>query len=337
VKKTSLLATLLLLGSALGAMDASAQPVVVKLATIAPDGSSYATILKELAEKWKTISKGQVELRLYPGSVAGDDTDVVRKMRLGSLNAGLLSSVGVGHIDRSLFALQVPMMYTSYEEVDYVLSKMEAKLEAAIEAKGFIVLNWVDAGWVRFFTKTPALMPDDLKALKLFTWAGDNDAIEIYKTAGFNPVPLPSTEISTALQTGLVTALPTTPQGAVIFQWYNQAKNMTDVKWALLLGATVVSKTTWEKIPAPLRPQLAAAAKEAGAKFRAESRTGGDRDVEAMKKRGLNVVAVDAKAEAAWRAVAEKAYPMIRGKAVPAESFDEAKKHLAEFRAKKKP
>ena len=319
----------------LTAFPAPSQPVVVKMATVVPEGSQYHLILREMAEKWKTVSGGTVELRLYPGSVAGDDVDVVRKMRLGTLNGALLTSVGVAAIDRSVFALQIPMLYRSHEEIDYVLGKMAPKLEAALEAKGFVVLNWVDGGWVRFFTKSPVATPDQLKPLKLFSWAGDAAATEIWKEAGFNPVPLPSTEISTALQTGLVSALPTTPQAAVILQWYTHAKNMTDVKWALLLGATVVTKASWEKVPAASRPALLAAAREAGARLRDETRKAGERDVAAMQKRGLNVVAVDAKAEAAWRAAAEGAYERIRGKIVPAEAFDEALRHLADFRKAK--
>ncbi len=319
----------------LSTFTASSQPVVVKMATIVPEGSQYHLILREMAEKWKAASGGAVELRLYPGSVAGDDVDVVRKMRLGTLNGALLTSVGVGAIDKSVYALEIPMLYRSYEEVDYVLGKMAPKLEAALDTKGFVVLNWVDAGWVHFFTKSPAATPDQLKPQKLFSWAGDAEATEIWKGAGFSPVPLPSTEISTALQTGLVSALPTTPQAAVILQWYTHAKNMTDVKWALLLGATVVTKASWEKVPATARPALLALAKEAGARMRDETRKAGDRDVAAMQKRGLNVVPVDVKAEAAWRATAEGVYDRIRGKIIPAEAFDEARRLLADFRKQK--
>lgn len=317
---------------ALVSSHAPAQLVVVKMATLAPEGSSYHQILKEMAQNWKTASGGRVELRIYPGGVLGDDADVVRKMRLKTLDAGLLTSAGVANVDRSVFALAVPMLYTSYDEIDYVLEKMGPRLSAALESKGFVVLNWADAGWIRFFTKTPAPTPDELKKLKLFTWTGDDDAVEIWKGAGFNPNPLPSTEISTALQTGLVTALPTTPQAAVLLQWYNHAKYMTDVKWNLLLGATLVTKSTWEKIPADVRPKLLAAAQEAGTKLKNETRAGTDRDIEAMKKRGLTVVPVDAKAEAQWRATAESAYGKIRGRVVPVESFDEARKLLAEYR-----
>lgn len=316
----------------LATRPAAGEPVVVKMATIAPEGSQYHQILREMAETWKSASGGAVEVRLYPGSVAGDDVDVIRKMRLGTLNAALLTSTGVAAVDKSVYALQIPMLYGSYEEVDYVLEKMAPNLEAALEAKGFVVLNWVDAGWVRFFTKTPVARPDELKPLKLFAWAGDPEALEIWKGSGFNPVPLPSTEISTALQTGLVSALPTTPQAAVLLQWYTHARNMTDVKWALLLGATLVNKATWEKIPAASRPALRAAAREAGLRLRAQTRTADHRDVQAMQKRGLNVVAVDAKGEALWRATAESAYARIRGKIIPAEAFDEAKRHVADFR-----
>lgn len=314
------------------AVPVSAQPIVVKMATLVPDGSSWHQILKETAESWKTLSGGRVIVRIYPGGVMGDDPDVVRKMRLGTINAGVLTSVGVAEIDKAVYALGVPMMYDSYEELYFVLEKMRPRLEASLEAKGFVVLNWADGGWVQFFTQKPVATPDDLRHLKLFTWAGDNDAVEIWKSAGFNPIPLPATEIATALQTGLVTALGSPPQVAVISQYYTHARNMTDLRWQLLLGATVISKSAWEKIPADLRPALLEAAHEAGRRLQAEIRKNAERDVEAMKKRGLNVVPVDAKARAAWQKTAEGLYPRIRGSIVPADAFDEALRFRDEYR-----
>ena len=323
---TSMAAALLL------AAAAEAQTVVVKMATLVPDGSSWHQILKETADKWRTLSGGRVVVRLYPGGVAGDDPDVVRKMRLGTLNAGVLTSVGVAEIDKAVYALGIPMMYASYDEVYYVLEKMRPRLEGQLETKGFVVLNWADGGWVRFFSQKPVAVPDDLKPLKLFSWAGDNDSVEIWRAAGFNPIPLPSTEIATALQTGLVNALGAPPQVAVITQYYNHARNMTDLQWQLLLGATIVSKATWETIPADLRPALLESAREGGRRLQAEIRSSGDKDVEAMKKRGLNVIAVDARAREAWRKTAEGMYPRIRGTIVPADAFDEALRYRDEYR-----
>lgn len=316
----------------MAATTAGAQTVVVKMATLVPDGSSWHQILKETAEKWKALSGGRVIVRLYPGGVAGDDPDVVRKMRLGTLNAGVLTSVGVAEIDKSVYALGVPMMYSSYEEVYHVLERMRPRLEATLEAKGFVVLNWADGGWVRFFSQRPVATPDDLRALKLFSWAGDNEAVEIWRAAGFNPVPLPSTEIATALQTGLVNALGAPPQVAVITQYYNHAKNMTDLQWQLLLGATIISRTTWEKIPADVRPALLEAARDAGRRLQEAIRGSGEKDIEAMRKRGLNVVAVDARARELWRKTAEGMYHRIRGGIVPADAFDEAQRYRDEYR-----
>jgi TRAP-type C4-dicarboxylate transport system substrate-binding protein len=320
---------LLVLGAAAQAAPA---PVLVKMATLVPDGSSWHLILKETAEQWKTLSGGRVNVRLYAGGVAGDDPDVVRKMRLGTLNAGVLTSVGVAEIDSSVYALGVPLMYDSYEEVYYVLEKMRPTLEARLEAKGFVVLNWADGGWVHFFTQSPVATPDDLRKLKLFSWAGDSEAVEVWRSAGFNPVPLPATEIATALQTGLVNALPSPPQVAVISQYYTHARNMTDLRWQLLLGATVISKSTWEKVPADARPALLEAARANGRRLQAEVRKSGEKDVESMRKRGLNVVAVNAAARAAWQKTTESLYARIRGKLVPADAFDMALRFRDEYR-----
>src|SRR5207245_9069508 len=119
-------------------------PGVVRMAALVPDGAPGHLTRKEGGERWRAVGGGRIAVRLFPGGVAGDDPDVVRKMRLGTLNAGLLTSVGVAEIDKSVYALGVPLMYDSYEEVYYVLEKMRPRLEASLKAKGFVVLNWAD-------------------------------------------------------------------------------------------------------------------------------------------------------------------------------------------------
>jgi TRAP-type C4-dicarboxylate transport system substrate-binding protein len=311
--------------------------VKVKMATLVPAGSSWHDILKETCEKWKTLSGGKVTVTLYPGGVAGDDPDVVRKMRLGTLNAGVLTSVGVAEIDRSVYALGVPMMFSSYDEVYAVLEKMRPKLEASLLAKGFVVLNWADGGWVHFFAKKPVAVPDDLKGVKLFSWAGDDQAVELWRSGGFHPVPLPATELATALQTGLVDALGSPPQVAVISQYYKYAPYMANFSWQLLLGATVINKATWEQIPADVRPALQKASEEGGAKLREAMRQSGQRDIEAMEKSGLHVVPVDQAQLAQWVKTAEGLYPKIRGPIVPADAFDEALRFRDEYRKQHPP
>jgi len=154
----------------------------------------------------------------------------------------------------------------------------------------------------------------------------------VWHSAGFNPVPLPSTEIATALQTGLVEALTAPPQIAVISQFFVHAKNMTNLRWQLLQGATIITKAAWEKIPADVRPELLKVSQEAGTRLKKEIREAEAKDVEAMKKRGLTVVPVSAAQRAEWQKLTESIYPRIRGRVMPAEAFDEAMRYRDEYR-----
>jgi len=160
------------------------------MATIAPEGSSWHRVLLDMGEEWKKISGGKVALRIYPGGVVGDEEAMLRKMRVGQLQAAAISGLGLTFLDRSFYALHVPMMFASEEEFDYARSKLSPQLEKILEEKGFIVLNWGDAGWVRFFAKDPFTHPSEMKTMKLYLGAGDAILTQLYKEAGFRPVPI---------------------------------------------------------------------------------------------------------------------------------------------------
>ncbi|MCX7826096.1 MAG: TRAP transporter substrate-binding protein DctP [Verrucomicrobiae bacterium] len=318
----------------LAAPVARAQGVKIKLATLAPDGSAWHLILKDMGEQWKQLSGGRVTLVIYPGGVAGDEPDMVRKMRIGQIHAAAVTGTGIGEIDPGVQALQIPMLYQTDEEFDYVRAKLTPKLEARLKAKGFVVLNWGEAGWVHFFATKPVVRPDDLKALKLFTWGGDSLVLDLWKAGGFHPVPLASTDIMPGLQTGMINAFATPPMAALSFQWYPLAPNMSDLRWSPLVGATIITAQMWERVPADAREPLMVAARKAGEAVQADVRKSSREAVEAMKKRNLRVVPVPPDAAAEWRANAEKIYPKLRGPFAPAELFDEARQLVAEFRAK---
>ena len=300
--------------------------IVIKVATLAPQGSEYHKILQEMGAEWQKASNGRIVFRLYPGGVTGDDLDIIRKMRLGTLDAGLLTVGGLSHIDRRILALEVPLAYADYRELDCVRDQIGPQLERQMEEKGFIVLGWSDGGWTRFFTKSPVRTPDDLRKLKMFSLAGDDQYVELCKKAGFNPVPLPSTEIATALQTGLVNAITMTPQGVLLMQWQKQLTYMTDLNWAVLMGGILISKSAWDKIPVEIRPAIRQASLKACQRMREFSRQTEQRDIDALKKSGARVVPVDEKVRDEWRAMIEGVLTQVRGSYVPAEALDTALK-----------
>ncbi|MGH9482725.1 MAG: TRAP transporter substrate-binding protein DctP [Terriglobales bacterium] len=309
----------------------AAQQITVKMGTLAPAGSPWHQILLDMGDQWRAATNGGVQLRIYPGGVLGDDTDLVLKMRIGQIQAAGLTSQGLGAIDPSVRALQIPMMLHSYEQLDYVRDHMRAQLEAALAAKGFIVLNWGDVGWVYFFTKSPVKTVGEIRAMKLFCWAGAADDCDLYRKAGFQPVALQATDMLTGLQTGLINAFDSPPLFALADQLFGEAKYMCDVKWAPLIGATVISKAAWDRIPPAQQAAMMQAAQAAGARLRAEIRKMDGQAVAAMQQRGLVVVHADAAEQAGWQQEAEKAYPLLRGSYVSPQLFDQAQQLANQF------
>jgi len=310
--------------------------MIIKMATLAPEGSSWYKVLQNMGEGWKKATNGAVILRIYPGGVSGDEDAVIRKMRVGQLQAAAVTGIGLSYLDRSFYALHIPMMYASDEEFDHVRDRLSPVLERRLEEKGMIVLNWGDAGWVHFFAKKPFTRPDEVKAMKLFVWAGDTNLIQLYKETGFNPVPLSAIDILPGLQTGLINAFDTTPLAALAFQWFGLAPHMADLRWVPLTGATIIDKKSWLSIPENLRPKILEAAREAGKNLRFEIRRLNDEAVKVMVKNGLKVSHVPPDAQAEWRKIVEDVYPQIRGKIIPADMFDAARKYRDEYRASRR-
>jgi len=306
------------------------------MGTVAPADSPWHRVLKQMAEDWKKASNGQVTMRILPGGTLGDERAMVQKMRVGVIQGMAISGVGLPEIDPGVMCLQIPLLFDSYEELDFVRDKLAPLLEKRIEERGFIVVNWGDAGWIHFFSKEPARTLDDLRKMKLYTTAGDAPTENLMKSTGFKPVPLASTDILPSLQTGIIDAFEVPPLFALAEQTFAVAKNMNDVKFAPLVGATVISKKTWEKIPAELRPKLLAAAAKAGEKFRSEIRKLSDDAIGEMQKRGLNVVVTTPADRAEWRKEADATWPKLRGALVPPDLFDEAFKLRDAYRAQQK-
>jgi TRAP-type C4-dicarboxylate transport system substrate-binding protein len=315
-----------------GAVYAQA-PVRIRLGTLAPRGTSYHQILLQMAEKWRQAPHGGVALTIYTDGTMGGEAEMVRRMRVGQLQAAMLTVPGLSEIDKSIAALQVmPMMFSTYDELEYVRAHMRAEIEERFRKNGFVILFLGDSGWVHFFSRTPATHPADFKKLKIFAWANDNHHIELMKAAGYQPVPLEFTDTLTALQTGLIDAVPTVPVYALAGQYYGALKHMLEVKWVPLTGGIVVTRKAWDALPADTRESSMRSAQEAGHLIQTRSRQESMEAIEAMKKLGVQVHPVPPELEREWRAMADQLYPKIRGSMVPAETFDAVQKLVAEYR-----
>ena len=329
--KAILAAILALPGSAAQAQDV----IEIKLGTLAPKRSAWGNLLTDLREDWKKISGGKVVVKIQGDGIQGDEPVMVSKMRLGSLHAAAMTGVGLAEIAPEVFALQMPMLLQSYEELDFVMEKLGPRLEAILaeKEKGVVVLHWADVGWVTFFGTKPIASLADLRKVKLGVWSSSTVEADVWKKEGVQVVPVAATDILSALNSGLIDACSTTPLAALSMQFFGVAPNMTDLRWAPLIGATVIDKRTWERIPESMRPALREAAKKIGGRFLTETRKLGDEAVRLMKDRKLQVHAVSEPARAEWERTVRKYYPDIMGKTIPPGLVQEIEKLRDEFRA----
>ncbi len=299
------------------------QALVVRLATLVPDRSVWGKPLREMSAEWKAATESRVTVRLYPGGVAGDDPDLVRKMRIGQLQAATLTVTGLAEIDSAFALFEIPLFFDSYEEYFHVLEKMEPLLKERLKSKGFVFLHWGHAGWINLFTTRPVATVAELRQLKLFVWAGNDSMVSWWKDNGFRPVPLAVTDIPTGLQTGLIEALPSTPLAALFLQWFRSTPYMLDLSFAPLVGATVMTDSSWRKISESDQETMLAIARRAGERFRKEIPQQDRVAVTEMEKRGLTVTrVVGTEAEAEWREVAQRFAANMRDAYVPSDVFD---------------
>ena len=325
-----------LLGTLFAASETQAASQL-RIGTLAPKNSLYHRQLMEVGEAWRAAQGEGAKYLVYPDGSQGGETDMARRMRINQLQGALLSVVGLREIDPSISALQnMPLLFKSWDEVDYVREKLRPSIEKKFLEKGFVVLAWGDAGWVRFFSKEPAVRPDDYRRMKFFAWAGEAEQQDIMKNLGYTPVPLETSDILPSIQTGMITAVPATPYFALASQVYATAPHMLDINWAPIVGALIVTKKAWDDMSPAAQEALRSAGAKAGQQMRGKARQEVDEAVEAMKKRGLQVHTPTPEQMKEWNELADRLYPRIRGKMVPADTFDEVMALLKAYRAGKR-
>ncbi len=304
----------------------------IRMGTLAPKGSSWHKLLQEMGFRWKQATGGEVELTIYAGGVVGGEEEMIRKMRIGQLQAAAISNAGLAEVERAAYGLMIPMMFESYEEWDYVRQRVDPDLEAKLEDKGFQVLTWSDVGWVYFFTREPLQTPEQLRQRRMGASPTETATVDIMKWAGLNPVPITIADTATGLQTGLIDTIYIPLIFAQGSQLYRDARNMTDLKWVPLQGALVMHEKGFQRIPVEHRPKILEIAREIGERLREQTRDQEAEALETMKQRGLQIWPVDDATLQRWRELAVKAYPKIRDQLVSPEMFDKVERLRNEFR-----
>jgi len=324
---------MLVLAGLVSALPLLAREARVKLATLAPKGTSFHLILQEMGQAWREAPDGGVRLTIFTDGAMGGEADVVRRIGLGQLQAGLLTVSGLTEIDLSVGGLQnIPMAYQSYEEVEYVRDRLGPKYEKIFADKGYVILGWFDTGWVKIFSKEPFERPEDMRGGKVFVVPGSPGALEVARSIGTQPVELEPTDVLVSLQTGLVNIAPAPPIYALAAQFYEPAPYMLDVNWLPLSGAIVMSQKSWDRLTAGQREVVKTSATAAGRKLTDRARVEMQESIDAMVKRGLQVQSIEGELQETWTKFGVGLHPQIRGGVVPEAEFDEIMRLLQSYR-----
>lgn len=325
---------LALLALACGPLSAQ-EPITLRTATLAPEGSTWVNQLTEMAAEVKEKTGGKVEFQFFAGGVAGDEKLVVKKLRIGQVHAAVFTNVGLGEVLPEARILDIPFLYRNHQETDRVRALLEPRFEKMLEEKGYIVLGWSDAGAVHLFSAAPIRNVADIRKRKVWVWEGDAVAESAFRATGVGPIPLAFPDVLTSLQTGLIDTVYISPIAAIALQWFSKVKTVTDMPILDAVSALMIARKAWEKISPDVQKIVMETTRRHSQKQIAVTRKENDDSIKVLQEKGLELVKADEAMRPEFDRIAEQVSRDLVGKLYTQETLDDVLKTLAEVRAGK--
>jgi TRAP-type transport system periplasmic protein len=316
----------------IAALPLSAQQYTIKFATLAPDGSTWVKVLRDLDSAVRAESGGRLGFKIYPGGVAGDEKDVVRKIRLGQYGGGGFTGVGIGEVAKKVRILDAPLFFKSYDEVEYIEQKYERDFSKALEDGGFVLLGWAEVGFIYVFSTKLVTSFADLRSLKAWMWEGDPIAQAAYQAIGVSPVPLSITDVMTSLQTGMIDTVYSSPYALIALQWFTRVGYGMSQPLGDALGAAVVSKKIYDSLPDDLKVILMRNSKKYISLLTTSSRLDNAKALDTLKQRGMKFVPAPKEVSTEFDTIGSKARRLLVGNLYTQEFLDDVESSLQSYR-----
>ena len=316
--------------------NAASKTRVIKLATLAPEGSAWTEIFNNLNTELKEKTKNGVRLKIYPGGVLGDEKDMIRKMYVGQIHGAVLTSAGLSTIFSEMDVFQIPFLFKTYDEVDYVLDKMDRFFKKGFEDKGYILPAWTEGGFIRLMSTKPMASLDDLRKAKVWTWEDAPMAKAIFDEAGISAIPLSLPDVQVGLQTGLVEVVYAPPSGAISLQWFTKTKYMTDVPLMYLIGGIVIKNNIFKKLSPAHRQVLLELCSKYMDQLKLVVRKENQEAIKVMSKHGVKLIRPSEEQIKGFKEVSARAMNRQIGKSFSKKIKDEVIGYVEEYRETKK-
>lgn len=315
----------------------NAHALTLKIATFAPDGTTWMNSMRAAAKEITEKTQGRVKLKFYPGGVMGNDKSVLKKIRLGQLHGGALTAGSLASIYPSMQIYTLPLIFNNYSEIDYVRPVIDPLLKKGIKKEGFTVLGISEGGFAYLMSSGAVRSVDELKKHKL--WIPEDDVLDeaLFRKMGVHPISLSLADVYTGLQTGLIDTVGATPTGALAFQWHTRVNFVTDLPLLSVFGSLIIDNRRFNKISQA--DQLAI--EEIVGRYFSEmdklNRSDNKSALQAMQKMGIEFVRPEEQEIAYWKRTAVEVIDELGNSAASPELYDMLKKLLAEHRAKASP
>ena len=278
----------------------NAQPITVKIASVAPVRSPWDIEQKVLAQEWSRITNGRVELKFYQSSSLGGEGGVIKKMKTlrpgqkSPIDGAIFTNIGLYELvpESHALTLTVPFLFRNQDEVNYTLDMLSPDIEKAVNAAGFELLGWFNVGWANFFTKTEIHTPDELKKMKMgFPGIASPGLMAAFKSAGFTMEDIPGEKMLQSIKSanGIKVAY-SIPMYAYATTYHTGLPYALDVPLNPIMSAFIVSTSTWEEVPKEYRAALKEAVRKAEGKFIAVQQQSDREYLEKMRAEGSTLV-----------------------------------------------
>lgn len=304
----------------------------IRLGSIMPKNTPWDGAIKAMGNDWRQISNGRIRLTVFAGGIAGDEADMIRKMNIGGLDAAALTPMGLYRIEPDALVLSLPFQTENDDELFYLIDKMAPTLNKKLEDQGYVVLQWVMAGWTYFFSRDPIITPDDLRRQKITVTKGDDFMQQVWKSMNFNVVPLAPTENMSGLQSGMIDAFFSVPLATAAYQWFGLADDMCDMRIGPLAGALVINARSWNRINNNIKDDLLESATRHLKPLYQNTKELDAEAIDLMQEYGLTIHHADDNAIQEWRTTAESAVDYIVGNKISTDVYEMVQEYLHEFR-----
>ena len=326
---------LLLAVMALSPATVCGQPHLLKLATLAPEGSNWTRALRAIDADVRDKTDDEVGFKLYTGGVQGDEKTILRKLRVGQLHGAALGGQGASQIVPDLLALEVPFLFEDYDEIDYVLEKTYAYFERAYAERGYVFLAWADIGFVHILSKIPVRGIDDIEGVKVWRLEGEPITDVLFRKARVSSVPLIIPDVLFGLQTNLVEVVYAPPAAAIVMQWFTRVKYVTELPINYTLGALLIAQKPFSRLsPDAQRTVRQVSAEHMREQFR-QSRSENREAYQVLADQGLEFVAPDDEQLLLFQDLVDESIPELVGGALSTEAYEMVVEHLADYRKTK--